>query len=191
MGSQRPKVPVMGEKDYRKPGTFVCLHDYWDTFLRRWNDENITRDEAKGLLHVVAERLDCDSEYPKHLGEDSRETCVRFLLHYAELPYRYDDEWQVIEKARKVLVRRVLLSAYMENGAPRDLVRDVLLHLMEQVKRKEPPYTQAKDRRIISAFAKRAFGNGRSDLRGKLAEALVITLFHSDAAARELRQGRL
>lgn len=129
----KAKVVVMKVGDLRKPNSFTDYGSKWDDFLERWNDPNLTRDEAKGLLHTVADRLWWCKEAPERHGEDSRETCVRFLLHYADCPYRFDCEWQIVKKARQVLIFKVLNTPYIREQASDKLVMDILAHLVKHI----------------------------------------------------------
>lgn len=172
------KVPIVVMHDYRKPDSFVYdTGTQWSDFLYRWNDRNITTDEAKGLLHVVADRLWWADLAPERIGEDSRETCVRFLLYYADYPYRYDCEWQIIEKARKVLIYKVLNTSYIEK-APNELVMDILTHLVKLI-RKGEIYSQEPYRRKIEDFL-RMIGETRNiDKINDLVNTLIAVLFRN------------
>ena len=123
-------VPVMQKHEYRDPKTFKHNYiDHWREFLERWNDPDVTIDEAKGLLHGVTRMLGYVEEWPERIGEDPRETCVRFLLHYADHPYRSDNEWQIVEKAQQVLLSKVIDTAYVEKTPTDKLLLAILYSL--------------------------------------------------------------
>lgn len=199
MGTRTTAVPAVEPKDCREPKSFVGLYgSLWSDFLERWNDPKITIPEAKGLLHIVADRLWWADTAPRHIGEDSRETCVRFLLHYASCPYKSDHEWQVIKKARQVLIDKVLDTTYVQNEATDDLVRDVLDYFLLD---EAVGVVGGGDKRI----PQHAFGGGQRKLEDFLrminetredpgirrrVDRLVAILFRSKNAVKEFRRRR-
>lgn len=174
MATPTAAVPVMRANDYRKPDSFVhFMGNRWSDFLKRWNDPNITTDEAKGLLHTVANRLWWANNMREHGKEDSRETCVRFLLHYASQPYRYDNEWQIIEKARKALIHQVLDTPYTRDTAPTALLEDILTYLVGGLAKDRNFYTNEPHRRKIEAFLRMIDKTRRGRKIGKLMYTLI------------------
>lgn len=156
------KTVIMQDKDYRDPGSFIYdMGSKWDGFLARWNDPNITDAEAKGLLHTVTKRLGWVNAAVERSDEDSRETCVRFLLHYAGQPCQYDREWQIIEKARKVLINKVLDTRYIREEASDELVIDILAYfeknITECIKKDNTFYEAQPQRRKIEDFLKMVY----------------------------------
>ena len=156
MAKSKVVVPKMGAFDYRSPNSFIHFYgNLWSDFLKRWEDKNISTDEAKGLLDGVADRLNGWAyPYPENLGEDNRETCVRFLLHYATHPYRHDDEWQIVEKARKVIIGKALLSGYINDMASDELVQDILAYFDNN--KKELLNLDVLERKKFEEFLRRA-----------------------------------
>ncbi len=144
------KVTVPLNTDFRGPNSFTCLGELWSDFLSRWNDPKITLSEAKGLLREVANRMWWTNEActKDRIGEDSRETCARFLMHYAAIKVRFDDEGQIQEKAYKTLTRQVLRSSYIIEQAPKELLMDVLDFYTENL-----PKSQS-DERCVENFVK-------------------------------------
>ncbi len=176
------KKVTMRDEDYRKPDSFVYdMGSEWKDFLARWNDPNITNDEAKGLLHTVTERLWWADAAPKNIGEDSRETCVRFLLHYAGHPYQYDREWQIIEKARKVLINKVLSAGYIKDRASDELVIDILTYFVKNItkciKDDNTFYNDEPQRRKIEAFLKIVYETRRKHKIDELVQKIISLLF--------------
>ena len=186
MSKKTIDVPRMEESDYRDPGSFTdFVGDRWNDFLQRWNDQNISTDEAKGLLHTVADRLGWANEAfadPERIGEDSRETCVRFLLHYASYPFQYDDEWRIVEKARQVLIHKVLNTTYM-NEADNELLKDVLKYFVADIKERLPSREPScrKFEEFLRSVDKR---RKNSELRELVAQ-LVTALFRNKNSSRE------
>lgn len=175
------RVPVMQEEDYRRLDSFVrstsvlpYTVNQWSNFLARWNDPNITIDEAKGLLHTVALRLG----YPPgavstYNGEDSRATCVWFIIHYADLSTQYDNEWQIIEKARQVLINGIINTTFIEVKAGDELVIAILNHLIgNPIYYNKEPY-----RRKIKTFLRHIDEKRRNPEIHKLVGELVTILF--------------
>lgn len=193
MASKNITVPVMQKNDYRAPDSFVYYVGHpWTNFLKRWNDPDITTAEAKGLLHEVAYRIQGTESYINTIGEDHRETCVRFLLHYAGHPFRYDNEWQIIEKARQVLVYKVLDHDYIEDEASNELIIDILTHLTECMKKDNGFYEQEPYRRKIEIFLRKMDEQrGKNHKINELVSELITKLFRSKRAYKELRRGRL
>lgn len=192
MATKKVATVVMQTKDYRKPDSFIYwVGDKWNDFLKRWNDPNITSDEARGLLHTVANRLWWADTAPEHIGEDSRETCVRFLLHYADQPSRFDHEWQIIEKARRVLIHKVLDTTYMRKEATEELVITILSHLIKCIENDKNFYDQEPYRRKIEAFLQMVDETRNNNEINNLVSTLVTLLFRSKHARKELRRGRL
>ncbi|MDO8522914.1 MAG: hypothetical protein Q7S12_01335 [bacterium] len=181
MPKVKVRVPKMDESDYREADSFVYFYgDGWNDFLGRWNDRNISTDEAKGLLHVVADRLDGWAEtFPESFGEDNRETCVRFLLYYASLPSTYDNEWQIIEKAQQVIVHKVLTSRYLEREASNELILDLLRYFAKDLKERLPK--REPGRRKFEDFLRTADNRRNDEIKG-LVTQLVTTLFRSKSA---------
>jgi len=176
------KKVIMRDKDYRKPDSFIYdMGSTWNDFLARWNDPNITTDEAKGLLHTVADRLWWADAAPERIGEDSRETCVRFLLYYAGHPYKYDREWQIIEKARKVLINKVLNTRYIREEAPDELVIDILAYFVKDMEKcieeDNTFYNHEPQRRKIEAFLKMVYRTRRKNKIDKLVQKSISLLF--------------
>ncbi len=176
------KKVIMRNKDYRKPNSFIHnTGNEWKDFLVRWNDPNITNDEAKGLLHTVAVRLSWADTAPERIGEDSRETCVRFLLHYADQPYQFDREWQIIEKARKVLINNVLDTRYIREEASDELVIDILAYFVKDITKcieeDNTFYNHEPQRRKIEASLKMVYGIRPKYKIEKLVLKLVSLLF--------------
>jgi len=178
------KKVVMRNEDYREPDSFIYgMDSKWDEFLARWNDPNITSDEAMGLLHIVTDRLYWADTAPERIGEDSRETCVRFLLYYAGHPYKYDREWQIIEKARKVLINKVLNTRYMREEASDELVIDVLTYFIknitECIKDDNTFYNTEPYRKKIEAFLKMVYKIKSKNKIDELVRKLISLLFGS------------
>ncbi len=179
MATKKIKKAVMRFGDYRDPGSFVYqMGNKWKDFLARWNDPNITNDEARGLLHNVAERLRWADTAPQNIGEDSREACVRFLVYYASQPYKYDREWQIIEKARKVLIDKVLNARYIREQASDELVIDILVYLIKDVTKcieeGSSFYDHEPQRRKIEAFLKIAYKTRPKLKIVKVARKLIL-----------------
>ena len=182
------KIPtvVMKARGYRKPNSFIWnMGKKWDDFLRRWNDPNITNAEAKGLLHTVASRLWWTDYGIKNIGEDSRETCVRFLLHYANHTTIYDHEWQIIEKARQVLIRKTLKTTYMKKKAPDKLIADILAHLIKYNKEDlcdedRPYYDFEPEQRKTIDFLKMVDETRNSPKINDLVGKLIVILFRGN-----------
>ena len=112
--TQKAMVPVALTKEYptyRDANTFPYLGSTWREFLERWNNPDITLPEALGLLHRVPSCL--PSYFRRCTAEEvtmgTADDCVRFLLHYAGLkPVRLSSGMEIVEKAREVLLNRVL-----------------------------------------------------------------------------------
>lgn len=177
MPQTKVNVPKMEVYEYREPDSFVYNYgDLWSDFLRRWGDKNITTDEAIGLLHSVADRLWWADTAPERIGEDSRETCIRFLLHYAKCPVKFDSESQIVEKARQVLIHKVLDSQYVEREASNELVRDILLYFVADIKNRLPKKEPAK--RKFEEFLRNVDQRRDVNIKNRV-EQLVTALFRA------------
>ena len=178
------KVMVPLNTEFRDPNTFKYLGELWADFLSRWNDSKITLSEAKGLLHEVANRMWWANEActKNRIGEDSRETCVRFLIHYAGIEVRFDDEGQIQEKAYKTLTRQVLRSSYIIEQAPKELLMDLLDFYTEHLPKSQP------DERYVENFIKNIKRKNirRSAFVWQKLERLANALFKSRFALQEL-----
>jgi hypothetical protein len=192
MATQKVVTVVMQTENYRKPDSFIYFAgDKWEDFLKRWNDPDITNDEAKGLLHAIADRLWWADTAPERIGEDSRETCVRFLLHYADQTFPFDNAWQIVEKARQVLIHKVLDTTYIRNAASDELVEDILTHLIGCITKDKNFYDQEPYRRKIEAFLRIVDGTRNGRKIRELVNTLITILFRSKHAYKELRRERL
>ncbi|MDA2922480.1 hypothetical protein MYX07_04420 [Patescibacteria group bacterium AH-259-L07] len=189
-GSKVPVV-VMQDEDYREPSSFIYdMGSEWDDFLKRWNDPNITTDEAKGLLHTVADRLWWADTAPQNIGEDSRETCVRFLLHYANHTIQYDNEGQIIHKARQVLITKTLKTRYMREEATDGLVVDILTHFIKYSKDDlcaddRPYYDFEPYQRKTIDFLKMVDEARNSPEINDLVDKLIVILFRGNKNTRK------
>ena len=182
MATKKSKTVIMQDKDYRKPDSFIYYTGReWKDFLARWNDSNITNDEAMGLLHTVTERLHWTDSAFESDGEDSRETCVRFLLYYASHPYQYDIEWQIIEKARKVLINKVLSTSYIRDKAPDELIIDILNFFIKNIRgciQEDNTFYEAQpQRRKIEDFLKMVYKTRKKKNIDECVNKLVSLLF--------------
>lgn len=181
MSKEKAAVPLNTE--FRDPKTFKHLDALWSDFISRWNDSSVTLCEAKGLLHEVANRMWWANEActKDRIGEDSRETCIRFLMHYAGIEVRYDDEGQIQEKAYKVLTRQVLRSCYLVKHASKELLMDVLDFYTEHLPKSQP------DERYVENFIKDVKRkNICSTFVWQRLERLANALFKSRFAIQEL-----
>ncbi len=169
---------IVGQaRNYRGVNSFA-LHDIrrWSEFIKRWDNPTIGIPEAKGLLHQFS--LDWADEFLGPRPEDARETFVRFLLHYASRASLYCNIKEVIEKAREVLVNRVIDTTYIHEKATNELVMAILVYFCsiadEELPRREP------GRRKLENFLRMAEGRNHREI--KIHVAMVIgRLFQNKA----------
>lgn len=185
MANRNVAVPVTGE--FRDPNSFVYLDNNWNAFLEHWNHPKTTLNEALGLLHGIIETFaGCEEYFKNRAEEDVRETCVRFLMHYAGTWVRYDAEGQIQRKAYKVLTQKFIgthHASYLSKPASLNLLLDVLDFYFEFLPDSNP------DERSLEKFLQKAYKievlSQNPFIKAKL-DNLANALFRSRFAGKEL-----